>query len=68
MDGKPFLSSLVKDSIEANAPQFFLDCSTMSQVILAVQDSGRDILRDLFKLTRNYVHLLDKLRNELLIV
>ena len=62
------LSSLVRVCVMSDPVQFWLDCSTMSQVIVAGQkcDNSDSVLFPLFKLTRNYCHTLHKERMNLL--
>ena len=38
--------------------QFWLDCSTMPEVIKVVQESDKSLVDRLFKLTRNYCHTI----------
>ena len=65
---KPDLFSLVRECVMLDPVQFWLDCSTMSQVIVAVQkcDRSESVLYPLFKLTRNFCHTLHKERMNLL--
>ena len=60
------LLPLVTECVSSNPVQFWLDCSTMHQVIRAVQLSGQGLLHPLFKLTQNYCHTLHKGRVKLL--
>ena len=62
----PDLLTLVTECVTSNPMQFWLDCSTMHQVIRAVQLSGQGLLHPLFKLTQNYCHTLHKGRVKLL--
>ena len=62
----PDIATLVTECMMTNPVQFWLDCSTMPQVIGAVQLGGQGLLRPLFKLTRNYCHTLHKERVKLL--
>ena len=51
----------------SNSVHFWLDCSTMPQVIMAVQLGGQGLLLHLlFKLKWNYCHMLHKDRVKLL--
>ena len=54
----PILSSLATLCLDQDPVQFFLDCSTMGAVISAVQKEGESVLFPLFKVTRNYCHVL----------
>ena len=60
------LSQLVDNCLVSDPVQFWLDCSTMAQVIHAVQCYGDGLLLGLFKLTRNFCHVLHKGRVSLL--
>ena len=62
----PGLANLVRQCLAISAVQFWLDCSTMAPVITAVQLEGESVLFTLFKLTRNYCHVLHKARQALL--
>ena len=62
----PDLLPLVTECLLSNPVQFWLDCSTMPQVIEAVQHGSQALLYPLFKLTRNYCHTLHKERVRLL--
>ena len=62
----PILESLVYECIAADPVQFWLDCSSMPSVISAVQVHGEDLLTELFKITRNYCHVLHKTRKAML--
>ena len=62
----PDLLPLVTECLLSNPVQFWLDCSTMPQVIRAVQQDGQALLYTLFKLTRNYCHTLHKQRVRML--
>ena len=62
----PKLTSLVKSCIDIDPVQFWLDCSTMAPVISARQSDGEWVLYPLFKLTRNYCHVLHSARLSLL--
>ena len=62
----PDLLPLVTECLLYNPVQFWLDCSTMPQVIGAVQHGGQVLLYLLFKLTRNYCHTLHKERVRML--
>ena len=57
---------LMYECLSADPVQFWLDCSTMPQVIRAVQEEGRGILFVFFKISRNYCHGLHKARLALL--
>ena len=58
----PHLLPLVTVCVMSDPVQFWLDCSTMPQVMQAVQESDPDLLCPLFKLTRHYCHALHKAR------
>jgi hypothetical protein len=60
------LETLVPQCLESDPVQFYLDCSTMPAVISAAQEHGEALLASLFKLTRNYCHVLHKARNDML--
>ena len=60
------LEVIVNDCMELSAVQFWLDCSTMSPVITAVQQVGESILFGILKMTRNYCHGLYRARAALL--
>ena len=62
----PLLSPVIKACLTKDPAQFWLDCSSMSMVISAVQRHGQGALETLFKLTRNYCHVLHKARLALL--
>ena len=62
----PDLLPLVTECLVSDPVQFWLDCSTMSEVIRAVQESGTSVLNRLFKLTRNYCHTIHNKRVMLL--
>jgi len=62
----PDLLPLVCECLAADPVQFWLDCSTMPQVILAVKEEGREMLFVFFKILRNYCHGLHKARQALL--
>ena len=62
----PGLANLVRQCLAISAVQFWLDCSTMAPVITAVQSEGECVVFSLFKLTRNYCHVLHKARQALL--
>ena len=66
MESNPHLEPIVNDCLELSAVQFWLDCSTMSPVISAVQQGGESILFGIFKMTRNYCHVLYKARTAML--
>ena len=63
----PDLVALILECVEADPVQFFLDASTMSQVISQVQVKGTMILDIIFKLTRTYCYNLHKLRTDLIV-
>ena len=46
--------------------QFLLDCSCLPEVILATQQHGKEVLRDLFLITRLWVYTLHRERMKLL--
>ena len=60
------LQTLVPECLQNDPVQFYLDCSTMPAVISTVQEHGEALLASLFKLTRNYCHVLLKARVEML--
>ena len=62
----PLLISLVRACLALDPAQFWLDCSTMAPVISAVQDEGECVLFPLFKVTRNYCHVLHTARVKML--
>ena len=62
----PHLSSLVNMCLELNSVQFWLDCSVMAPVITEVQVNGDQVLKSLFKITRNYCYGLFKARKKML--
>ena len=62
----PHLEDLVRQCLVIDMVQFWLDCSTMSPVISAVQVEGDQVLVNLFKITRNYCHRLHATRNKIL--
>ena len=62
----PHLLPLYNLCLAENATQFWLDCSTMSPVIQAVQVYGDVILDTFFRMTRNYCHGLHKARMKML--
>ena len=57
---------LVTECLLSDPVQFWVDCSTLSAVMRAVQESGMNALSKLFKLTRNYCHSIHKKRVMLL--
>ena len=59
------LAALILECVEADPVQFFLDASTMSQIISQVKVKGTMILDIIFKLTRHYCYTLYKLRTDL---
>ena len=62
----PKLTCLAKICLELDPVQFWLDCSTMWPVISAKQSEGEWLLYPLFKVTRNYCHVLHSARVSLL--
>ena len=62
----PQLSPVIKSCLTLDPVQFWLDCSCMAPVIRAVQSYGGDVLYNLFRLTRNFCHVLHKARLSLL--
>ena len=62
----PVLSLVIKACLTQDPAQFWVDCSSMPMVISAVQRHGQGVLVTLFKLTRNYCHVLHKARMALL--
>ena len=66
LNADPGLANLVRQCLTISAVQFWLDCSTMAPVITAVQLEGESVLFNLFKITRNYCHVLHKARQALL--
>ena len=62
LSANPVIEPLVNICLESDPVQFWLDCSTMAQVISAVQHEGESLLFGLFKMTRNYCHGLWKAR------
>ena len=58
LSNHPDLLPLVTECLVSNPVQFWLDCSTMPQVIKYVQESDNSVLERLFKLTRNYCHTI----------
>ena len=62
LEAIPEVVPLVNVCLALDPAQFWLDCSTMSPVISAVQVWGECVLFALFKLTRNYCHVLHKAR------
>ena len=65
---EPDLASLVHSCLQDNPVQFWLDCSTMPQVIAAVQADGESVLVKLFRISRNYCFGLHRARMDLLSV
>ena len=63
IQANPHLHHLVKECLETDPVQFWLDASTMAPVISAVQKTGFSVLSGVFKITRNYCHVLDKTRS-----
>ena len=66
LSNHPDLLPLVTECLVTNPVQFWLDCSTMPQVIKYVQESDSSVLVSLFKLTRNYCHTIHTKRVMLL--
>ena len=66
LTSNPDLLPLVTECVMTDPVQFWVDCSTMPQVIVAVQKCGQSQLYPLFKLTRHYCHALHKERMLLL--
>ena len=66
LTANPDLLPLVNECLLSNPIQFWLDCSTMPQVICAVQQGGQALLYPLFKISRNYCHTLHRERVRLL--
>ena len=66
MHDHPHLEEVVTKCMAVNPVQFLLDCSTMPEVIVAVQRLGESVLQKLFKLTRNYCHRLHVTRRKLI--
>ena len=63
----PLLLPLVLECLALDPVQFWLDCSTMPEVISAVQaDNEENVLFVILKLTRNYCHGIHKARLSLL--
>jgi hypothetical protein len=62
----PQLISLVRTCLALDPVHFWLDCSTMAPVISAVQEEGECVLFPLFKVTRNYCHVLHTARVKML--
>ena len=62
----PDLLTLVCEYLAADPVQFWLDCSTMPQMIRAVQEEGGQILFVLFKIAMNYCQGLHKAKLALL--
>ena len=62
----PELVPLVSECLKLDEAQFWLDCSTMSPAITAVQVFGESILFLIMRITRNYCHGLHKARTALL--
>ena len=65
-EANPSLVDLVRQCLDISAVQFWLDCRTMAPVIRAVQTDGEGVMFSLFKLTRNYCHVLHRARQALL--
>ena len=63
---QPQLSQLVYECLDTNPVQFWLDPSTMANVISVTQRGDKSILAGLFKLTRTYCHVLHKARMDML--
>ena len=62
LDRFPQMSTLATTYMAMDPVQFLLDCSTMGPVITAVQRGGEGVLNPLFKVTRNYCHVLHNAR------
>ena len=62
----PQLSTVIRSCLTLDPVQFWLDCSTMAPVISAVQLHGEGVLQPLYRLSRNYCHVLHKARLSLL--
>ena len=66
LDRFPQMFTLATTCMAMDPVQFLLDCSTMGPVITAVQRGGEGVLNPLFKVTRNYCHVLHNARVSLL--
>ena len=70
LQDKPVLIEIVQKNFinvdKTLALQFLLDCSVLSDVILAKQEFGEVILNSLFYLTRSFCYSLHKARLRLL--
>ena len=62
LTSNPDILPLVTECVNADPVQFWVDCSTMPLVIQTVQKYDQSVLYPLFKLTRNYCHILHKER------
>ena len=58
MSSNPDLAIIIRECLSADPVQFWLDCSTMLPVIIAVQTYGDIVHYSLFKISRNYCHFL----------
>ena len=52
--------------LHSRSPQFLVDCSSLPEVIQAVQKSGDSVLHHLFRVTRTWCYTLHKERLRLL--
>ena len=59
-------SNLIMNCISSDPVQFYLDASTIPQVISEVQSRGYHVLNVIFKLTRLFCFSLHKLRTKLM--
>ena len=66
LSNHPDLLTLVTECLVSDPVQFWLDCSTMKEVIRFVQENDRSVLYKLFKLTRNFCHTIHSKRVMLL--
>ena len=62
----PQLSPVIRSCLTLDPVQFWLDCSSMAPVISAIQQYGEGVLQPLYRLSRNYCHVLHKARVSLL--
>ena len=62
----PHLEDLMNKCLMLDPIQFWIDCSTMGEVISTTQSQDETILFGLLKLTRNYCHSLHKARCKLI--
>ena len=65
-DSFPLLKDIVDDCLSICPTSFYLDCSTMSPVIVARQSYGIVVQNQLFRLCRHFCFLLHDLRTKLL--